>query len=233
MKTNKKIFLIFVFALALFPMCKTAPRQVEEKFTVELSSPQLPVGEIETQIDRAFPMSGLKKINAIVSYFPYEDAVCLRYRSDFFTYYQFWSLSGREAFVKALETYNGDYAKRDFDMRDKKSKSVYGAVEGYLIWQMQSFTRRAMANMDVELGYAFSDRSPYYAVTQKLTVYENPTDTSGENDMASQEITMHFTRAQAQELAVLFNQEYLRGLVSPEMRGIRNLENEDADFDEY
>jgi hypothetical protein len=232
MKTNKKFFSVIIFVL-MFAMCSTAPRRVEEKFTVDLSSPQFQVGEIETQIDRTFPLSGLRKVIITASYFPYEDAVCLRYRSDFFTYHQFWSLSGREAFFKALEAYNGDYAKRSLDMANRRSKSNYGTVEGFLLWQMQSFTRRVGANMDVELGYAFSDRSPYYAVTQKQTVFEDPMNTSGENDMASQEITMYFTRAQAQELAALFDQEYLRSLVSPDMSGRRILNNADADTDDY
>jgi len=230
MKINKKFFSIIIFVLALV-MCKTPPRQVEEKFTVEMSSPQLPVGEIETQINRGFPLSGIRKIVVTASYFPYEDAVCLRYRSDFFTYYQFWSQSGREVFLKALETYNGDYSVRNLDARNKNSKNVYGTTEGFLIWQEQSFTRRVSANMNIEMGYAFNDGSPYYSVTQKQTFYDDPIN--DQNDMGSQEITMYFTRAQAQELALLFNQQYLRSLVSPEINDMRRLDSTDADTDEY
>jgi hypothetical protein len=227
---NKKFFSIIVFALTL-ATCNTTPREVEIRFTVDLWSPQLPVGEIEAQIGRAFPLTGLKKVTVTVSYYPYDDAVCLRYRSDFFTYLQFWSIEGREAFLKALQDYNGDYTKRNLEMRDRGAKSRYGIVEGYLAWQMQSFTRRVSANMDVELGYAFNDRSPYYAVTQKQALFEDPI--SEENNMASQEITMYFTRAQAQELAALFDQELLRSLVPPEMSGRRNQINPQIDYDDY
>lgn len=230
MMNIKKIFSIVVLALT-FVTCNTTPSQVEEKFTVDMSSPQLPVGEIETQIERAFPLSGLRQIIVTISYFPYEDAVCLRYRSDFFTYNQFWSLDGREAFLKALETYVKDYAERDLDMRARGSKSKYGAVEGYLTWQMQSFTRRVAANMSLEFGYAFNEGSPYYAVTQKQTTYEDPI--SDENNMESQEITMYFTRAQARELAAFFDQDLLRALVPPEMGGRRTPSNTGIGVDDY
>jgi len=222
---NKKFFLIIVFVLT-FAMCSTVKR-TDGRFYVDLSSPQFPAGEIETQIDKTFPLSGLRKIAVTVSYFPVEDAVCLRYRSDFFTYHQFWSREGRDIFLKALENYSSDYAARNLNRRDRTSKKSYGAVEGYLAWQMASVTRRVEANMNMEFGYSFKENSPYYAVTQKLTTYVDTI--SKENDMNSQEITMYFTRAQAQELAALFEQEYLLNLIPPEMGGRRDLTNIDTD----
>ena len=223
----KRIIPIIALALALV-MCSTTPTRVE-KFTVNLASPQFPAGEIDTQIDKAFPLSGLKKIAVSVSYFPIEDAVCLRYRSDFFSYNQFWSREGRETFLKALDNYGSDYAVRELDTNNRKSKSKYGVVEGYLIWQMMSITRRLTANMNVELGYTFKDRAPYYAITQKMTTYVDPI--SSEKNSNSQEITMYFTRAQAQELAALFEQEYLLSLIPPDLEGRRDLSA--VDTDEY
>jgi len=232
MKTIKKILSIVVLPLALV-MCNTAPRKpAEVKFTVDLSSPhQFPAGEIETHIDNMFPLSGIKKIGVEVSYFPYDDAVCLKYKSDLFTYHQFWSLSGREAFLQALENYNVDYSERNIVENNRTTKRVYGAVEGYLYWQMFSITRRVSANMEVNLGYAFSARAPYFTVTQKLTTYEDIF--SEENNMNSQEITMYFTRAQARELAELFDQEYLRSLIPPELGGLRRVIATDVEVDEY
>ena len=226
---NMKVLLPLAVIL-VFTACASRPRP-NDKFIVELSSPRLPAGEIETQIDRAFPLIGLKKIIVDVSYYPYDDAVCLRYRSDFFNYYQFWSKAGREVFLSALEKYNVDYSARDLAAKNRKSKKTYGGTEGYLIWQMYSLTRRAQANMDMELGYAFKDNSPYYAVTQKLASYID--NINKENNMNSQEITMYFTRAQAQELATLFDQDFLRGLVSPEMGGVRRVNEADIDADSY
>jgi len=98
-----------------------------------------------------------------------------------------------------------------------------------LYWQMLTITRRVMANMDVELGYFFKEGAPYYAVTQKLTTYVDPI--SSEDNMNSQEITMYFTRAQAQELVALFDQEYLFSLIPPELGGW--ITDPNIDIDEY
>ena len=209
--------------------CVTGPKK--DNFTVDIFGPAFPAGDIETQIDKTFPMTGLKKIAVEVSYFPYDDAVCLRYRSDFYNYLQFWSGPGREAFLKAFAQYNEDYAMRSLAMKNKKSKKTYGTIEGYLTWQMFSLTRRADANMDVELGYAFKENAPYYAVTQKLTTYVDKI--SRDNDANSQEITMYFTRAQAQELADFFDPDFLRGLIPPEMGGKRRTVETEVEADLY
>jgi len=203
-----------ISTVLLLTGCNSTP--AVGKFAVSPSSPNLPVGDVETQIRRTFPLSGIRKINVNVTYFPFEDAVCLRYRSDYFLYQQFWSANGREVFLRALEKYAADYEARDLDMNNKKSKSVYGSTVGYLIWQTASFTSQARANMDVEHGYGFNDKSPYFAVTQKLTTYEDRIDI--EKNRNSQEITMFFTRAQAQELAALFDQAFLKALIPTDMK---------------
>jgi len=228
----KKIFAIIVLPLTLV-MCNTTPepKPVEIKFEVDLSSLNFPAGEIKTQIRRTFPLTGIRMIDVMVYYFPYDDAVCLQYRSDFFTHHQFWSRSGRDAFFKALEKYNEDYSARNLDEKNRTSTKQYGVVEGYLYWQMYAITRRVSANMDVELGYAFNDQSPYFAITQNQTTYVD--EVSEENDLDSQKITMYFTRAQAQELAKLFNQDYLRTLVPPELGGLRRVVDTDIEVDEY
>jgi len=231
MKLNKIIILTIIFALFL-GTCSTTPRPpVEEKFEVDLSSPQFPAGEIDTHIRRTFPLTGIRTISVMVYYFPYEDAVCLQYRSDFFTYHQFWSRSGRDAFLNALEKYNADYDVRNLSDRNRNSTKIYGTVEGYLYWQMYSITRRVSANMEMDLGYAFNEGSPYFTVTQKHTTYVD--NSSEENDLDSQQITMFFTRALAQKLAELFDQEYLRTLVPPEMGGPRRIIETDISIDEY
>jgi len=233
MKINKKIISIIISALIL-GSCSTTTKPkppVEEKFEVDLSSPQFPAGEIVTNIRNTFPLSGIKRIDVEVSYFPYEDAVCLKYRSDFFTHHQFWSRSGRDAFLLALENYNADYDVRNLSDRNRNSTKIYGTVEGYLYWQMYSITRRVSANMEMDLGYAFNDGSPYFTVTQKQTTYFDKS--SEENDLDSQQITMFFTRAQAKVLADFFNPEYLRYLVPPEMGGPRRVIATDVEVDEY
>jgi len=229
----KKILLIVVLPLALV-MCKTTPREpkpVEIKFEVDLSSINFPAGIIEAQIRRTFPVSGIRTVEVEVFYFPYDDAVCLVYRSDLFTYHQFWSKSGRESFLQALVNYNADYNERNLNENSRTSTKIYGSVGGYLYWQMFSITRRVSANVDIDLGYTFNERNPYFAVTQNATTYVDKG--SEENNLTSQRITMYFIRSQAQELAKLFDQEYLRTLVPPEMGGPRRVIDTDVAVDDY
>jgi len=155
----------------------------------------------------------LKKENAKVIYFPREDAVCLQYRREFITYHQFWSYNGRQTFITALQRYNEEYNARDLDIKARKTRRKYGIVEGYLIWQMYNFTVQARGNMNVELGYEFRDRAPYFLVNQREAEYKE--EVSRDNDRTSATIAMYFTRAQAAELAFLFDQNNLRSFFSP------------------
>jgi len=208
----KAIYLLLI-ALTL-GACATREKKVVEEFIVDFDSPRIEIGEIEMQFDRLFSIGGLRKAIVPVSYCPQEDAVCLRYKSELTTYYQFWSMDGRSAFISSLAQYNEDYNERILDRKIKKTKSKqkYGTVKGYLIWQLHRLAIKAMANMDVELGYAFYDRSPYFTINQREAVF---TSSSRSENRDTQNITMFLTRAQADELAALFDQEFLDGLDTP------------------
>ena len=56
---------------------------------------------------------------------------------------------------------------------------------------------------------------------------------SQDNDVNSQEITMYFTRAQAQELATFFDPGYLRGLVPLDQSGRRRTVETEVEADLY
>jgi len=221
MKTIKKILFILILPLTLLT-CNTPPREprpVVIPFMVDLTDPNFSAGEIETQVRRMFPASGLEKKRVEVIYYPFDDAVCLKFRPNVYEYHQFWSRNGRTAFINALEYYNVDYSNANLDARNRRSGNIYGSDEGYLYWQMYTITRRVSANVKLDIGYTFSDANPYFTVTQNSTSYEDKV--SPDNSLDSQLITMYFTRAQARELAQLFDQEYLRGLVPPELSGRR------------
>jgi hypothetical protein len=70
--------------------------------------------------------------------------------------------------------------------------------------------------MNIELGYYFRDRAPFFAITQLEAHYESPTFFR-DDDMISPEIPIFFTRAQAEELAEFFSQDFLQTL-APDIR---------------
>ena len=206
--------------------------QKKQPFTVSMNSPQVPAGQIEAQFNRAFPAPGIIKRNVTVTYFPYEDAVCLRFRSNTINYNQFWHRPARVAFLAALKKYNEDFSSQNLRNRNKKTKNQYGTTEGcYLVWQRYNFSRQANGNMEIELGYYFREDSPFFAVTQMPALFESPSLEKDDNE-TSPEIPIFFTKAQAEELAALFDQGFLEGL-APETRPAIRSGDTDAEFDGY
>ena len=218
------LFVLSLNSCAFITKQANLAAQRRERFTVDLNSPQIPIGQIQAQFNNLFPMPGIRALEIIVIYFPYEDAVCLNYRLNTYTYHQFLHSESRNAFIKALEQYNADFEGRRLrEGRNSRTKNQYGTVEGcYLYWQQLSQARILTTyngNMDIELGYYFRDRSPFFAMTQLPALFESSTLEKDDDD-GSPEIPIFFTRAQAEELAALFDQEFLQTL-SPARAGPR------------
>jgi len=207
MKSIYKLVIILALSITICA-CKTFKSAKVENFTVSMSSPQIMVGEVELQMDTLMGLGKLKKQNVTVLYFPKEDAFCLKYRFEFYTFHQFWSKKGRIYFLNALQKYNEDYNARDLQ-KSSKSHLKYGTVRGYLVWQMFKYTIQAHANMNVDLGYIFKDNSPYFTIHQCDAEYID--SVSRDSNRTSQVVTMYFTRAQAAELAALFEQQIVPG----------------------
>lgn len=202
---------VLLFIAMSLAACSTANKTVKEPFIVNIRSSAIQAGTIEAQFDKFLSIGGLRKYEITLNYYPIEDAVCLRYRIDFTTYYQFWNKEGRETFLKGLENYKEDYSQRNFGKSSNKSKRKYGTAEGYLIWQFFQYSTRFSGNPNIEIGYFFKDKAPYFTVNQRKTEYLDPASRTRKE---SPEITMYFTRVQADSLAAFFDQKYLQGLVT-------------------
>jgi hypothetical protein len=184
-------------------------------FSVDRDSPNVAVGQIEAQFNNAFPVPGIRKLAVNVFYYPYEDAVCLNFRINSVTYYQFWHKEGRSAYAEALQKYNDDFSARKLQTsRTNRTKNRYGTVDDfYLIWQLQAYSVPIKGNMEMEFGYYFREGSPFFSVTQLTSLYDDPIDTS--RNTSSPEIPMFFSREQAQLLAAVFSQDFLESLPAP------------------
>jgi len=228
MKTKTLIMAIFALVLTLGACVTNKPKKELIDFTVGFDSPRASLGDIDIQFDRLFSIGGLRKIKVGASYFPQEDAVCLQFKTELITYYQYWSRDGRGAFISALAQYNEDYDSHSLDSRGWKTKQKYDTIRGFLIWQLHRFAVKANANMNVELGYTFYQKSPYFTVNQREAEYISPI--ARDENKTSQVMTMFFTRAQAEELSALFNQDMLDSISS---RNSDKVITYGADVDEY
>jgi hypothetical protein len=218
--------LTVIIAAFAFCSCLTIQPPVE-RFVVNLASPQLNAGSAEAEFEQFISFGKLKKSDIAVYYYPADDALCLQYKVDFITYNQFWSKSGREVFLNALEQYKEDYEQRNLIKSAQKTKRIYGSALGFLAWKTTRFSVQATGNPKIELGYYFKNNAPYFAITQREASYED--NFSRDNNKTSPNIVIYFTRSQAENLAALFDQEYLQELGS----GIQKTESPDTEQDEY
>jgi len=209
-----KIISIFLLVFTLIG-CNSIKRQIEiarqrePKFKVDLKSPKVPVGSVEAQLDRA--LFGLRKIKVNVTYSPIEDAVCLEFKRNTVTNYQFYNRSGRTALKKAFEQYLDDYNNRNL-VNNKTTKNIYGSEEGYLIWKLTRVSSQYYDNVDFSFGYLFREKSPFFTITQGEAEF-NDIFSSKENPRNA-EFQLFFTIAQATELAKYFDSDSLKGLTN-------------------
>jgi hypothetical protein len=213
MRIFKKMVIILSLGI-LVGACQTTKSVKREDFTVNMKSPQSTIGEIELQMDTMMGIGPIKKQSVTVLYFPKEDVVCLRYKYEFYTYNQFWDKRSRLIFISALQKYNKDYDDRNLQRKSKTAQKEYGTVRGYLVWQQLAFTVQARANMNIDLGYTFNDKSPYFTILQGEAVYTD--SESRDNSRTSTPKTMYFTRAQAAELAEIFEQHTIIDINLPD-----------------
>ena len=207
----------FIAAVIFLLLCSCATAPVY-RFSVNSRSLSYPAGSVSAQADKL--LSGeVQGKEVTVSYYPAEDAVCLEYRADFVTYYQFWSRPGREVYKTALERYKIDYEQRSLNMRSgRKERRVYGTVRGFLWWQVMqrisTVSDMAVGPANIHIGYSFKgnpqNKTPYFTITQDEAEYQDKA--SGGRKVTSVKTMLYFTRTQADELAALFDQEYLLGL---------------------
>ncbi|MDR2543631.1 MAG: hypothetical protein LBC80_09345 [Treponema sp.] len=225
MKTISLLIIILILCA-----CTSTNINEKEEFTVDLNSQQIHLGEIDLQLDRVF--GGLRREPVTVILFPREDAVCLTFRHDIVTYHQFWSRDGRELFLEALAQYNLDFTARTIESQNaRRTRQIYGVVEGFLIWRTHRLSTQASANMDIGLGYAFKERRPYFTVYQGKAEFKEPN--ASQNEITISPVNMYFTRAQAAELAVFFRQSYLDEIIAQNRGGRIIQSSTEIEKDDY
>jgi len=223
-------YLAILFLALSLSACSTTKTK-EEPFTVDLNSPKISIGKFQAQFDGFLNIGSIRTIDVTVDYYPSEDAVCLQYRIDFMTFYQFWDREGRAAYPIALEQYKNDYAQRTLNEKGSmKTRRQYGKVNCYLIWQAATYTVRAKANTFIELGYDIkkvsNNRASFFTIYQKEAEFK----AESTNEIRSTKgMPMYLTRAQADELAGFFDQELINSLAPVRTE----IKTDNTDIDSY
>jgi hypothetical protein len=172
----------------------------------------IPAGTIEAEFDNFFGTKISKK--RVETFFdPRTNRLYLQFRYQSVLYRQFWDPPGREAFKKALNSYKVDYAGRNLTLKASKALKAYGTIKSFTEWGTLAtdLNEKSQAYPLVNLGYAFKDSSPYFTITQNSA--DDIVFVADNVHFESLYIQMFYTRAQADALAALFDEDYLLGLL--------------------
>jgi hypothetical protein len=169
------------------------------------------IGTAEVQFDRFFS-SKVKKVEIEAVFHPRLNAVSLEFRYEIYKFRQFWDESARKQFAASLELYKKDFDEKKLIDKHRRTKAVYGNVKGRLEWEIFQYTKTRVSKPSIELGYRFKEKTPFYSTLMRAArEIQEEGDTSSILD--SQPVYMYFTRAQADQLVMLFDQTYLIGLL--------------------
>ncbi|MCL2608397.1 MAG: hypothetical protein FWD94_00615 [Treponema sp.] len=203
---------IAVAALLVAVSCAGSPPQARFQDMVADMGP-VKAGTVNVVLDKSLGL-GLATVEAEVVFHPRLNAVSLEFRHELTTYRQFWDPAARRQFVLAVGMYGGDFTSRSLVNRYRQTRSVYGKVTGRMEWQTIRFTTTYVSDATIEIGYRFRKNSPFLATFSRFSLSENDRN-SGGRASGDSSLSVYFTRAQAAELAGLFDQEFLLSLIDP------------------
>jgi len=197
-------------AAELFFSCGTAPSSVKQTNMLADVEP-FTIGAVSASFDKAFS-SDVAQADVEVIFYPRKNEVALRFRYDSLQYWQFWDEEGRQKFIDALNRYKEDYANQRLSTNYSKSKAIFGKTSGRCEWKTMSISGTYCSSPVIELGYRFKAGSPYFSTHQMKAKEETGLNKNGIPE--SQPFAMYFNRAQGEDLARLFDQAFLLGLLT-------------------
>jgi hypothetical protein len=201
-----KFFAIMMTTLLICSCSSTPP---VKPFTVDFRATRHEIGKVEAYFDKFLSIGGLDKNTITVYYYPKDNAVGLEYKAQLIEYCQFWSESGRDAFVRALERYEDEFEQRTL-VKNVKSGSTYGSVPGFITWRKSKISITAYSKLSIRMGYQIKDAAAYFSVSQPEASYSDSEISDIKHTVPA--MTIYFTRVQAESLAALFNREHLQQL---------------------
>jgi len=169
------------------------------------------IGTAEVQLDRFFS-SKIKKVEVEAVFHPRLNAVSLEFKFELYKYRQFWDEPARKQFAASLELYKKDFEEKKLIDSYRKTRGIYGNVKGRVEWVLFKYTKTRVSNPKIELGYRFKEGNAFFT-TYMRSAKEVKTESDTSADIESQAIPIYFTRAQADNLVMLFDQTFLMGLL--------------------
>jgi hypothetical protein len=214
LKAGKFVFVCMVM-MVLLGACAAAPPPYQEDINVANLDP-VPLGTLDIGIIRLFSNS-VELMQVPLLYNPRTDAITLEFRVQTTHFRQFWSRQMRETFIRTLAEYEADYAARNLPRGStNKMGRAYATMRAKTEWWLFTITTEYQGFPLMDVGYSFQNGSPYFTVTQRKTKDVRESITSRQT--SSLNIVLYFTRAMAQDLAALFNEDHIYSLIPERYR---------------
>jgi hypothetical protein len=213
-----KRFLPFLLLFFLLVSCNTLSKRAARvrsshpNFIADLDP--ISVGAITGQF-RKILSSSLEKKDINVYFMPRTDEVYLEFKYQTLTFRQYWEKADRLLFAAALEQYKKDYAGRNLKLKGVRARRAYGKFDGKTEWGQvnTSFFMNSRSFPNIELGYQLRKASAYFTVNMQAARDVLSLGDNYERD--SLDVMLYLTRAQGDELAALFDQQYLLSFLGP------------------
>ena len=222
-----KIFSTFCIAAMLTVSCSTINKTAKYPNMVADIDP-FSIGSVNASFDQVFSTK-LKVDEINVIFYPRENEVALEFGMNLGRYRQFWNKEGRQLFIEALNRYKGDFENQKLANNFYRTRGAYGRFKGRFQWNPLSISTMSTTYRSIpviDLGYRFSDNSPYFTANQNAAREESR---SNKDITESPVFTIHFNRAQAEELTKLFDETFLLSSV----KGKEPVQTIDSYRDEY
>jgi hypothetical protein len=207
---------LLVLTLSLLA-CNTNPRISEEGIA---NLDPITAGSVEAEFPKSFS-STIEKKKVDVIFEPRTNMVYLEFKYQTVTYRQYWNQENRARFREALEKYKADYEAKKLVDKPYRTRRAYGNLKGLVHWgypfniNVTILRLSSMGYPNYEIGYLFkrdSDRreTPYFTIFQRET--DDVLKDNNARESRSTNIFVYYTRAQAEDLANIFDQQYLLSL---------------------
>jgi hypothetical protein len=168
------------------------------------------IGLVNASFDRLFS-SDVAQADVEVIFHPRKNEVALRFKHETYQYWQFWDEEGRRQFIETLNRYKEDFANQRLVTSYSRSRAIYGKAKGRCEWKTLKISGTYRSSPVFEIGYRFKTGSPYFSTYQTKAKEESGLNPDGITE--SPQFAMYFNRAQGDDLARLFDQAFLLGLL--------------------
>ena len=123
----------------------------------------------------------------------------------------------RKSFSTSVQQYIADFEAKKLDRKDASSYKIYGEYPVKIQWGTIPGMMSGYADTNVQFGYEFKNKSPYFSVTVWKTA--NAMEQNGTSEVPESN-TIHFymTKSQASQMADLLSDEKIADALAPYMQ---------------